>query len=414
MIQPQTFGVHLSALAFRPNAAVGVAPWGPLSRLIPDPLIEESAAGQKVATRHQREHKALRDEVQRVLKGTAKGKNVEKYAHYIAQGLRGERGNKWSTPPLCLWSSLPLAATDSPYTWVLPMTSHVVAIDAETQVTALHRISENPAAFGLTAEEIDGFMVPFEVHWGLSADDAKQIFHDRNWYGVPVAKTHALSMDQFDLATQLAQRLMTEVHVPDPVSGEQVALGTFVNTTKRQLGTTSKEWVTLSGLRSLVVTTLLGRGGIGATASAVSEEDLVKPGDTPDEPPVRIDAAQAEKEALEVLTALFEHLHARFAAGTAITTPACLAGIGIAANRVMSWCDQPRLTRTEFLELLDEVVWERRVEIWDGVAGRRTADNGITFGGGAKDSGGRVADALLSPSSSAGQQIRGRQPATEV
>lgn len=402
----QPFGVNLPALTYREYAAVGVAPWGPLARIIPDPLLEESAAGQKVAARHLREHKALRDEVQRILKGTAKGKNVEKYAEYIAQGLKGERGKKWSTPPLCLWSSEPLAEDpDNPHMRVLPMTSHVVAIDAETQVCALHRISENPERFGVTPRQIDELQIPFEMYWDISATDAKQIFHDRNWYGVPVAKTLALSMDQFDLATLLAQQLMTDIDVT--VNGQTHRLSEYVNTTKRQLSTGANrtEWITLSGLRSLVVTALLGRPGIVATANAVAESDL----------PEGVTIEQAGKEVIDVLGSVFERLTSQFAANTAITTPACLAGIGVAAHRVMSWSDgdQPRLTRHEFLELLGQVVWERKTEVWDGIAGRRTTTGEITFGGGAKDSGGKVADAILYPATDAGRQIRGKAKTTQ-
>lgn len=398
MVQPTTFGMRLPALPFRESAAIGVAPWGPLSRIIPDPLLEESAAGQKIATRHQREHKALRDEVQRLLKGTAKGRNVERYAQYIAKGLRGERGKKWSTPPLCLWSSEPLEQDgDNPYERTLSITSHVVAIDAETQVTALHRLSENPQAYDISPETIDKLLIPFEVYWDISATDAKQIFHDRNWYGVPVAKTLALSMDQFDLATVLAQQLMTDVQVN--FEGTTTPLSTYVNTAKRQLSSKSPEWVTLSGLRSLVVTTLLGRQGIGATASAVSEEDL----------PDGTDIEKASREVIDALGTMIENRTADFAGHTAITTPACLAGIGVIAHRVMSWChDKPKLSRHEFLGLLDDVIWERRPDIWDGIAGRRTTTGSITFGGGAKDSGGKVAEALLDPNSEAGKQIRGK------
>lgn len=406
-----TFGIHLPTLPFRDNAAVGVAPWAALARLIPDPMLEESAAGQRVAARHIREHKALRDEVQRVLKGTAKGRNVHNYASYIAKGLRGERGNKWSTPPLCLWSSKPLESTDNEYISVLPMDSHVIAIDAETQVAALHLIGNNPDAYDLDASVIDEFQVPFEVHWNISAADAKQIFHDRNWHGVPVAKTLALSMDSFDLATTLAQRLTTDVKVPGP-DGSPVELGTFVSKTKRQLGSSSDEWITLSALRSLVVTTLLGRSGIAATANSVAVEDL----------PIRegqiVDEDQITHDVVDVLSGLFQRMAVEFGTSTAITTPACLAGIGVAANRVMPWTTEQSLTRNEFLDLVDGVEWERKPEIWDGIAGRRTRNGEgveiITFGGGAKDSGGKVADALLLPDSAAGRQIRGIEGARQA
>lgn len=393
------FGMNLPVLAFRESAVVGVAPWGALSRTIPDPMQEESAAGQKAAKRAQREHKALRDDVQRLLKGSAKGRNVERYARYIAEGLRGDRKNRWSTPPLCLWSSHPLHEVEgSQYERMLPITAHVVAVDAETQVCALHRISDDPEGYGLTPADIDELIIPFEMYWNLTAADARQIFHDRNWYGVQVDKNLALSMDQFDLATQLTQRLLDEVHVS--VNGTTTPLRPFVNTNKRQLGASSPEWITLSSLRSLVVTTLLGSHGIGATASAVSEGDL----DIPD----GVGSEQMADQVVDVLGSMITRRTADFVDRSAITTPACLAGIGVVAHRVMPWgSDQPTLTRHEFLELLDSVVWERRADVWDGIAGRRTTSGGITFGGGAKDSGSKVAEAVLHPRGEAGRQIRG-------
>jgi DndB-like DNA-sulfur modification-associated protein len=397
MGSPPPIGVTLQMIPFRGYAAVGVARWGDISRLIPDPLWTESAAGQRNADRRGREYSDLRATIQRVLKGTAKGRNVYDYARYIAAALRGERGHAWSTPPLCLWSSEPLAEIDGqPYARVMPLSSHLIAVDAETQVAALHLLAEDPEKYRLTATQVDGLMVPYELYWSISIKDARQIFHDRNWHGVPVAKTLALSMDGFDQATTLTQRLLEDVQVT--VDGEKKLLGSVVNMVKRQLTATSPEWVTLSGLRSLVVTTMLGRPGIVATANAVTTADF------PDD----VEEEQVAKEVVQILGATIERFNTQFAQRTAITTPACLAGIGVAAHRTTSWCtEEPKLTQADLLAMLEDVVWERRADVWDGVAGRRTAKGGITFGGGAKDSGGRVADAILLPGSALGQQIRG-------
>ncbi len=392
------YGMPLPALTFRDYAAIGVAPWAPLARIIPDPLLEESAAAQRAASRHAREHAALRSEVQRLLKGTAKGRNVDEYALYIALGIQGKRGRRWSTPPLCLWSSEPLTFTeDNTVTGYLPLTAHVVAVDGEAQVAALHQISEDPGRYELAPAQIDELRVPFELYWDISADDARQIFHDRNWHGVPVAKTLALSMDQFDLATGIAQRLMADVKVS--VDGRTASLSEFVSLTKRQVS--GPEWITLSGLRSLVTTTLLGRPGIAASATAVSERSL----------PSGVDADEAAREATGIIAEIITSLAGKFAAGTAITAPACLAGIGVAAHEVMPWSadeGNPRRTSSALLDIHNAGHWERDPDVWDGIAGRRTPAGAITFGGGVKDSGGRVADALLNPDSPAGRQIRRR------
>jgi hypothetical protein len=67
------------------------------------------------------------------------------------------------------------------------------------------------------------------------------------------------------------------------------------------------------------------------------------------------------------------------------------------------------MTVEGLLSLLADVRWEREARYWENVAARSGASGSLNFGGGAKDAGGRVADALLSPASSLGRQIRGLQ-----
>ncbi|MGY6658566.1 hypothetical protein ACXIZN_41055 [Amycolatopsis sp. TRM77291] len=59
-------------------------------------------------------------------------------------------------------------------------------------------------------------------------------------------------------------------------------------------------------------------------------------------------------------------------------TPASdrLAGIGVAAQCVTSWSSDTERSQADLLAVLDDIVWKRRTEIWDGVAGRRTAARG--------------------------------------
>jgi hypothetical protein len=85
-----------------------------------------------------------------------------------------------------------------------------------------------------------------------------------------------------------------------------------------------------------------------------------------------------------------------------------LAGIGIAAHQVTTWAsDGFTLREDELSTLLKPVRWEREARFWDGVAARANDRGVLNFGGGAKDSGGRVADALLRPESEYGRRIRG-------
>jgi len=87
--------------------------------------------------RAMREHAELRNSVQRLLRGTAKGRNVGPYAAYIAAGILGDLGNAWSTPPLCLCSSRPLVFTDEAAGRAsLSLGYAIVAIDAGARMTA--------------------------------------------------------------------------------------------------------------------------------------------------------------------------------------------------------------------------------------------------------------------------------------
>lgn len=392
---PSNEGITVSAIPFRDNAAVGVMSWRTLTTLVPDPVREETY-GARRAERRLREYAALRASVQRLLKGTSKGKNVKPYASYIAHGVRGDLGDAWSTPPLCLWSARPLTLNDGANTATLVPGVPVVAIDAETQVAAMHEIWNDPDSYEIEDELLDRLQVAFEIYWDISTPDARQIFHDRNLRGVPVAKTLALSMDQRDFGTTIAQQVLKRTEVD--VHGVTTPLATFVNTAKRQLGQKDQEWITLSALRSLAVTTLLGRGGIEATSGSLEASDL----------PQGLDQKSAIEEVAEIITSIVVRFTDAFADRSAITSPAVLAGIGVAAHRTTSWStDRPHLSRDELLGLLSDICWDREPKYWEGVAAKRTARGTLSFAGGAKDSGHRVCDAILNPETENGKMIRG-------
>ncbi|MFD7729690.1 hypothetical protein ACFV6F_04800 [Kitasatospora phosalacinea] len=74
----------------------------------------------------------------------------------------------------------------------------------------------------------------------------------------------------------------------------------------------------------------------------------------------------------------------------------------------MAWAASGRrLTEDQLTDLLDSVRWERDARFWDGIAASASASGVLIFGGGAKDAGGRVADALLHPDTEYGLKVSG-------
>ncbi|GAA2782408.1 DNA sulfur modification protein DndB [Crossiella cryophila] len=397
-------GVPVHLMLFRDQAAIGVMSWGTLLTLVPDPILEETKGALRF-DRRLREHAELRATVQRLLKGTQKGRNVASYASYIAAGIRGDLGKAWSTPPLCLWSSRPLriAGEDSeepglgrPVVASLPLGNPVIAIDAETQVAAMHKIMNDPDAFDLDDSELTDMAVPYELYWGISSEEARQIFHDRNLFGVPVAKTLALSMDQRDFGTTVAQHAMAMTRVQ--VDGKLVDFAKYVNTKKRQLAKTDEEWVTLSALRSLAATVMLGKPGIEETSGTIDSSRIPN-----------FQSTEVRDQVAATVSLIISTFSDEFSRRTAITTPAVLAGVGAAAHTTMPWsADEAPMKREEFVSILKDIRWDREPQYWEGVAAKRTAKGDLSFAGGAKDSGHRVCDAILRPDSPLGLRIRGK------
>ncbi|MGI5163396.1 hypothetical protein ACQEU3_03480 [Spirillospora sp. CA-253888] len=74
-------------------------------------------------------------------------------------------------------------------------------------------------------------------------------------------------------------------------------------------------------------TTLFGCSGIGRSLATVREEDLPE-GSTPE---------QVEREIIALLSGLLEDLYPYLAARSAVSAPAVVAGLGIAAHEATSW-----------------------------------------------------------------------------
>ncbi|MFJ3617007.1 DNA sulfur modification protein DndB [Streptomyces iakyrus] len=396
-------GTQLTVMPFRADAVVGTMSVPTLVQLVPSPRAEEDPRRLKAASGLVRRHAELRATVQRTLKSSQKGKNVGPYAEYIAAGLKGELGAAWSTPPVTLWHAGPLAALSDelvPGSGLRTLTvapgTMVIAIDGETQTTAWHDLYDEPEAYGLTYPELAQVRLPFELYVDLAPAGARQIFYDRNVQGVAVAKNLAMSMDQRDYGTRLAHLVADAVQVD--VDGQRVPFARLVNVSKRQVSASDREVVTLSALRALVVTTLYGRGGLQRSAESVHEDEL----------PAAYRPEQVEATVVPALAQLIARHAQAFTSRSAITAPAVLALIGIAVHRTMPWTDTASAFRTDDLfRLLGDIHWERAAKYWDGVAAKSGTSGRLNFSGGVKDSGGRVAEAILYPATEAGRRVRG-------
>ncbi|MFF2502088.1 DNA sulfur modification protein DndB [Streptomyces sp. NPDC058067] len=396
-------GTQLTVMPFRDDAVIGTMSVPALVQLVPSPRAEEEAKQLKAASGLVRRHAELRSTVQRTLKSSQKGKNVGPYADYIADGLKGELGAGWSTPPITMWHAGPLAAISDeivPGTGLRTLTiapgTMVIAIDGETQTTAWHDLYDNPEAHGLTYRELAQVRIPFELYVDLAPADARQIFYDRNVQGVAVAKNLAMSMDQRDFGTQLAHRVADSVKVE--VDGKRVPFAQLVNASKRQVAQSEKEVITLSALRALVITAIYGRTGLSRSAETVHEDEL----------PAGVRPEQVESTVVSLLTRIVSDHESHFTGRSAITAPAVLAGVGIAVHQATSWSDPIASLDADGLDrLLSDIRWEREPAYWDGVAAKTGTSGRLNFSGGVKDSGGRVADAILYPATEAGLKIRG-------
>ncbi|MFC4607085.1 hypothetical protein ACFO9E_04515 [Streptomyces maoxianensis] len=157
--------------------------------------------------------------------------------------------------------------------------------------------------------------------------------------------------------------------------------------------------ITLSALRALVITAIYGRGGLSRSAETVHEDDL----------PAGTNTAQVEGSVVPTLARLISDHFPHFAWRSASTAPAVLAGLGIAVHQTTPWADPMNTLGAEDLHrLLDDIKWDREARYWDGVAAKAGATGRLNFSGGVKDSGGRVADAILYPAPEAGRRIRGQ------
>lgn len=373
--------------------------WGQLARVVPDPRRAEGGAqALRYLSRGERLQAETRNEVQRNIKSTKKAENAKAYARYLAEVIRGERDERWATPPFALWfrTSLDVVRLQSHFgadtVAYLPFDLHGVLMDAETQHLAHFLLRDDPESYRLSAEGINSRAVGVEVYHGIDLVAARQIFHDRNLLGVVPNKNVALSSDSYNVATNITLALLKSVTIPAPSGEGTVPLERVVSVRQRQLKNSDTEWMTLSTLRSFVITMIFGNAGFEKTSGPISE---LPQGCTPD---------VVRQEVHDVLSQLLSTFAPAFIARntTVIASPAVFAALGAVAHRVTSWSSDAKddgLTLEEFMLLLSDVKWERSPHYWEGTAGKLTATGAFSLAGGVKDNGSKTTAALGDPSS---------------
>jgi DNA sulfur modification protein DndB len=182
-------------------------------------------------------------------------------------------------------------------------------------------------------------------------------------------------------------------------NGERLLTQKIVMQSSRQVGKKAREWFTLSALRTMVVTTLLGRSGFQYGAK-----------------PVELPLGQDTDELFNEVADLLHELIQRYAPvlqdkeNSLMGAPAIMAGLGVAAHRTVTHLpaemrDDSPLSTEAFFELIGDIRWAKEL-VWDGVATRKTP-SGVTTVAGPKEVGYAVADAIEKPSSPSGRKIRG-------
>ncbi|MFF3653725.1 DNA sulfur modification protein DndB [Streptomyces olivochromogenes] len=399
-------GDPLRVLELSPTRLLTTMPWGQLARIVPDPRKAENTQALRYMSPDERKQAEARNEVQRNIKSTKKAQNAKAYARYLAEVIRGERDERWATPPFALWIGKRLETVQAASLFgmdtiaYLPFDATGVLMDAETQHLAHFLLREDPTAYRVSPEEINARLVGVEIYHGIGLVAARQIFHDRNLLGVIPNKNVALASDSSNVATNITLTLLKDVQVPAPSGEGLVPLENVVSVRQRQLKSADTEWMTLSTLRSFVVTALFGKAGFEKTSGPISDlpEGCTR------------DAALLEIQ--DVLTRIFAAFSGAFMARntTVIASPAVFAALGAVAHRVMPWNkgrgEGDSLSVDELMELLADVKWDRDPRFWEGTAGKQTSTGLFSLAGGVKDNGSKTAAALGDPASPRFRQVR--------
>lgn len=380
-------GQWIVAIPRSEDEAVAVLTVQQLLSLVPDPVASEKP--QRVSEDPRlAEYAELRKEVQRAVQG-AKARNATKFGDYLVEGLVGRR--PWMVPAITLYhpdqlQQVPLG--NGVVALCLPFGDFFVAIDGETQRIAWQFASrEYSKALGTTVKVV--------IHHGKPMNDARQGFSDLNTREVKPSAAVAIAMDSQDFATKVTRRIIEESDV----------LRDKVNMQRRQLRRTDTDLLTISALRTGVVTTILGTAGLQVGSRPIPAL------------PSETNREEVESATVEVWTAIAEALEDELQPSrrpfSVVSAPSVLAGIGAVAHHTMPVPprdeDMTSMSIEQVLDLLDGVVWDRgddQTSVWDGIAGKFSAAGSFAVGG-PKEVGHMIAEALFEISSESGKRIRG-------
>jgi DGQHR domain-containing protein len=399
-------GQPIPALKVDDFESIAVMPVRQLLQLVPDPVLSEDAKMRENDPMWAEVGK-VREEVQRLFEG-AKKKNAFAYGQYLADGVSGKR-QYWVRPPITLYHEGSLKMVTFPggaTALLLPFGHFFVAIDGETQ-----RYAWQVAARGYPP--VLDRVVPVVIHHGKPIAEARQAFHDLNTLEVKPNAAVAIAMDTQDPAT----RITREVIEASDVLRDRIQLR------RRQLRQSDPEILTISALRTGVVTTMFGVSGLQFGSRPVGLPDGVV-------------ESELEQAVVEVWTGILEQLEDEFdpkqRSQTVVSAPSILAAIGVVAHHSMP--SPPRDASVEswsveeVLRHLEGVTWQRGLDTnpltgtkevdpetgearqwfpWDGIAGKVTPRGRFSIGG-PKEVGYTVAAALEDIDSEPGRRVRSK------
>ena len=325
----------------------------------------------------------------------AKAKNARRFAEYLIEGHAGDR--PWITPPITLYHLNELKRVElaaGVRALVLPHGDFLASIDGETQ-----RI-----AWGYAAHQQPALLqqrIPLVIH------------HGKQRSAMP-GRASTISIRARSSRTRASPSPWTRWTPPTAITRAMIessdVIRDRINLRRRQLRRKDDDVLTISALRTGIVTTILGEPGLQIGARPVGL-------------PEGTELEHVEAAVVHVWSAVLDHLEEELdptrRADVVVSAPAILAGIGVLAHHAVP--QPPRregvssLSVDEVLERLNGVMWEREYEKpdgtkkspWDGIAGEFTPAGRFSIGG-PKEVGHAVAKALKDIASAEGQQIRGR------
>jgi hypothetical protein len=337
----------------------GVMHASQLFAFAPDPMKMESVSKGKAKEPQLEEISLARIDVQRMFEG-AKKRNVPNYAEYIKRLYRGQL--EGATPVIELWCQEPLPDGSDRYEKIIPWGTQFIAIDGESQLAARYLAS---------AEEplLKKINVSVRVHHGRSVEWARQSFHDFNALAVKPNTAVAISMDQRNPLTMLA--LKVEAEVPQ--------LKGRVHHSARQLGANDKQVITISTLRTAVVTFIAGSPGIQSSFRLGGWDEL---------------PAKAPERAVQWFRAVFEafgdHFEPVNRKSHILPGPAAMAAVGVVGHKLLTppydSMDEDAIEEAigRSIDALARIDWTRGKH-WVGIAGTVTPTGNFSTAGGVKE-----------------------------